>query len=43
MLFAAAGAVAIMIHLQMWEEEKHLAKMFGAPYLTDKKGFRRYL
>ena len=42
-LFAAAGAVAIMIHLQILEEEKHLAKMFGAPYLTYKKGVRRYL
>ena len=41
--FAAAGAVAIMIHLQILEEEKHLAKMFGAPYLTYKKGVRRYL
>lgn len=42
-LCAAAGAVAIMIHLQILEEEKHLAKMFGAPYLTYKKGVRRYL
>ena len=32
-----------MIHLQILEEEKHLAKMFGAPYLTYKKGVRRYL
>lgn len=42
-LFAAAGAVIIMIHLQILEEEKHLAKMFGAPYLDYQKNVRRYL
>lgn len=42
-LFAAAGAVIVMIHLQILEEEKHLEKMFGAPYLTYQKEVRRYL
>lgn len=42
-LSAAAGAAAVMIHLQVLEEEKHLAKMFGAPYLDYQKNVRRYL
>lgn len=43
LLFAAVGAVVIMIHLQILEEEKHLVKMFGAPYLDYQKNVRRYL
>ena len=38
-----AGAAAVMIHLQVLEEEKHLVKMFGAPYLDYQKNVRRYL
>lgn len=42
-LFLAAVLVMAMIHLQILEEEKHLEKMFGAPYLAYRETVRRYL
>lgn len=42
-LTAAACAAAVMIHLQILEEEKHLGKMFGEPYGAYRKNVRRYL
>ena len=42
-LLAAALAAGTMIHLQILEEEKHLEKMFGQPYLTYRKEVGRYL
>lgn len=42
-MFTAAGAAAVMIHLQILEEEQHLSKIFGAPYQAYRKSVRRYL
>ena len=42
-LMIAACVVIIMIHLQILEEEKHLRKMFGEPYMDYAKKVRRYL
>mgnify|MGYP001040332322 FL=1 len=42
LLAAVCGAV-VLIHLQILEEEKHLEKMFGQPYLAYRKEVGRYL
>ncbi len=42
-LAAAVCAAVVMIHLQILEEEKHLEKMFGQPYLAYRREVGRYL
>ena len=42
LLAAVCGAV-VLIHLQILEEEKHLEKMFGQPYLAYRREVGRYL
>ena len=42
-LLAAVCAAVVLIHLQILEEEKHLEKMFGQPYLAYRKEVGRYL
>lgn len=42
MILAACFSV-VMMHLQILEEERHLAKMFGPPYAEYRRRVRRYL